>query len=112
MRSHLRSTRLCLEPLEDRCLPSTFLPPFPAPPGDLREGPAAASFGPQEAGRTGNVVSAFAADAGGVRVLWGESAIIDGSRIVTWALVSPHDHTILAAGVTFSLKLAQDLPDE
>jgi hypothetical protein len=46
-----------------------------------------------------------------VRVLWGESAVIDGARVVTWALVSPHDNTILAAGVTFSLKLAENMPE-
>src|SRR5262249_48721870 len=57
-----------------------------------------------------NVISAFARDAQGVRVLWGVSTTIDGARVVTWALVSPHDNTILAAGVTFSLKLAEEMP--
>jgi len=59
----------------------------------------------------GNFVSAFARDAQGVRVIWGESAIIDGARVATWALVSPHDNTILAVGATFSLKLAEHMPE-
>ena len=49
---------------------------------------------PQEARpgeRDGNVFSAFARDARGVKVLWGDSTVIDGARIVTWALVSPRD---------------------
>jgi hypothetical protein len=58
----------------------------------------------------GNVVSGYAKGADGVRVIWGESAIVDGSRIATWALVDPHDGTILAAGATFSLDLADEMP--
>jgi len=61
---------------------------------------------------TGNVISAFASDVHGVRVLWGESAIIDGTRVVTWALVSQRDNTILAVGVTFSLKMAKEMPED
>jgi hypothetical protein len=60
----------------------------------------------------GNIVSAYARDAQGVRVIWGDFAIIDGSRVATWALVSPHDQSILAVGVTFDLDLAEDMPDE
>jgi hypothetical protein len=112
MRNH---TRLHLEPLEDRCTPcgglgDADLPLDPIPhtgghdQASLPESPSAAS---EEAG---NVISTFARDAQGVRVLWGESTIIDGARVVTWALVSPHDNTILAAGVTFSLKLAEEMP--
>src|SRR5262249_35913538 len=70
-----------------------------------QEGPA---NGP---GANGNVVSAFAQDAQGVRVIWGAFTIIDGARVATWALASPRDDTILAAGVTFSLKLAEDMPE-
>ena len=109
-------TRLQLEPLEDRCTPcagvgDAALPLDPVTYAanhdrvSVQESRAAAS---EEAG---NVVSAFASEAHGVRVLWGESAVIDGARVVTWALVSPHDNTILAAGVTFSLKLAENMPE-
>ena len=62
--------------------------------------------------RDGNVISAFARDAHGVRVLWGESTIIDGARVMTWTLVSPRDRKILAVGATFSLELAEDMPGE
>jgi hypothetical protein len=84
---------LRLEALEDRWLPS---------------GNPAVSIGEAN----GNVVSNVARDAQGVRVLWGESANIDGARVATWALVSPRDNAILAAGVTFSLKLAENMPQE
>ena len=70
--------------------------------------------GPQEARpeeHDGNVVSDFARDAHGVRVLWGESRIVDGARVVTWALVSPRHNTILAVGVTFSQDLAEEMPE-
>src|SRR5262249_3404547 len=91
-------TRLHLEPLEDRCTPcggrgDADLPLDPIPhtgshdQASLQESPPAAS---EEAG---NVISAFARDAQGVRVLWGVSTTIDGARVVTWALVSPHDNT-------------------
>src|SRR5262245_61668341 len=95
-------TRLGLEPLEDRCTPSAvghaLADDLLDSPGDghaavqVSQIPTCASHGPQHAdsGRhEGNVFSAFARDAHGVRVLWGESAIIDGARVVTWALVSP-----------------------
>lgn len=59
----------------------------------------------------GNIVSAYAKNAHGVRVIWGQHAVVDGNLIATWALVSPHDGTILAAGVTFSLNLADEMPD-
>lgn len=112
MRNH---TRLHLEPLEDRCTPcgglgDADLPLDPIPhtvgqdQSSLQESPSAAS---EEAG---NVISGFARDAQGLRVLWGESTMVDGARVVTWALVSPHDNTILAAGVTFSLELAEEMP--
>ncbi len=62
--------------------------------------------------RGGNVVSAYARGAQGVRVIWGDHTVVDGSRVATWALVSPRDQTILAVGVTFGLDLAEDMPEE
>jgi hypothetical protein len=58
----------------------------------------------------GNVVSAFGREACGVRVIWGETTVVEGGRVATWALVSPRDNTILAIGATFSLKMAQEMP--
>jgi hypothetical protein len=59
----------------------------------------------------GNVVSEYANNGHGVRVIWGQHTVVDGSHIATWALVDPHDGTILAAGATFSLELAEEMPD-
>lgn len=58
----------------------------------------------------GNIVSEYAKIAQGVRVIWGEHTVVDGSLIATWALVNPRDGTILAAGVTLSLDLADEIP--
>lgn len=60
----------------------------------------------------GNVVSAVAQDAQGVRVIWGESSIIDGARLTTWALVSPHDNSVLAVGGSMSIRLFENQPQE
>jgi hypothetical protein len=76
-----------------------------------RNGLAVAHVGQASVDEAGNVVATFARQDHGVRVLWGESAIIDGARVVTWALVSPRDNTILAVGVTFSQKLAENMPE-
>src|SRR5262245_33998292 len=108
----------------DSCLPGPFGLPVatelrdtpPPRPGDTGAdaivlAAASLSQGQGAPPTAGNVVSAFAGDAQGVRVLWGESTIIDGARVATWALVSPQDNTILAAGVTFSLKLAENMPE-
>ena len=59
----------------------------------------------------GNIFSAYARDAHGVRVIWGEHTVVDGIPIATWALVHPRDGTILAVGATFSQKMAEDMPD-
>src|SRR3972149_548567 len=70
--------------------------------------------GPQEARpdeQPGNVFSAFARDAHGVRVIWGEHTVVDGIPIATWALVHPQDGEILAVGATFSQKMAADMPE-
>lgn len=70
--------------------------------------------GPQEARpdeRPGNLFSAFARDAHGVRVIWGEHTVVDGIPIATWALVHPQDGEILAVGATFSQKMAEDMPE-
>jgi hypothetical protein len=58
----------------------------------------------------GNVVSAFARDAQGVRVIWGESTLLDGARLATWALVSPHSNEVLAVGGSISLSLIENQP--
>ena len=108
---------LQLEALEDRSLLSAATPSIAI--GDIDPMTALhdhALVGSQESSVTGpeangNVISPFAGDAHGVRVIWGESTIVDGSRIATWALVSPHDSTILAVGATFSLKLAEEMPE-
>lgn len=106
------NARLRLEPLEDRCTPSAASHAFAAHlPDAPAHGPAAAHVAQAAEGQGGNVFSDYARDARGVRVLWGESTIIDGARVVTWALVSPRDHTILAVGVTFSVKLAENMPE-
>lgn len=102
--------RLQLEPLEDRSLPSAAIPYLAIGASDSMAGPSAGALASPEA--NGNVVSSFARDVHGVRVLWGESTNVDGARVATWALVSPHDEAIVAAGVTFSLKLAKDMPQE
>jgi hypothetical protein len=61
--------------------------------------------------RDGNFFSAYARDEYGVRVIWGDRAIVDGVPVVTWALVHPQDGTILAVGATFSQDLAEEMPD-
>lgn len=101
--AHRRSEacRLKVESLEDRTVLSAVT--FDAPPASLGVAVAA----PEEAG---HAVAAVAAENQGARVLWGQSGVIDGARVVAWALVSPHDGTVLAAGVTFSLKLAETMP--
>jgi len=117
MRTHRKSSRLHLEQLEDRCTPSVLqgLPEEAPPPplrrtvlANLREGSPAGSLAQQEAG---NAFSPFVVDAQGARVVWGESTVVDGARVATWALVSPQDDTILAVGLTFSRKLADEMPE-
>jgi len=113
MSSRVRSARLQIEALEDRCTPSAVLQTLPDhTPDPPRGGHALAHVGQHSQERNGNVISAFARHAHGVRVIWGESTIVDGSRIATWALVSPRDQTILAVGVTFSLKMAKNMPED
>jgi hypothetical protein len=60
----------------------------------------------------GNFVSAFAREAQGVRVIWGEATVIDSARMVTWALVSPQENQILAVGATMSLTFFDNQPQE
>jgi hypothetical protein len=59
----------------------------------------------------GNTISEYAEKAQGVRLIWGERTVVDGSPIATWALLDPHDDTVLAAGVTFSQDLADEMPE-
>jgi hypothetical protein len=56
-----------------------------------------------------NFVAEYAAGRG-ARVVWGEYTIVDGSRIVTWGIVSNADDSILAAGVTFGMELVREMP--
>jgi hypothetical protein len=109
-------TRLHLESLEDRCTPSAGpghegLPLVPAPHAAGHEQVSLRESQPAAADGAGNVIAAFAREAHGARVLWGEAVVIDGARVVTWALVSPRDNTILAVGATFSEKLAEKMPE-
>jgi hypothetical protein len=39
----------------------------------------------------------------------GDDAVVDGSRIATWAILSNADDSILAAGVTLGMEIVQDL---
>jgi hypothetical protein len=59
---------------------------------------------------SGDVIAAFSQEALGVRVVWGEQTVVDGSRIAAWALLAPQDNTILAVGATFSIKIAEEMP--
>jgi hypothetical protein len=58
----------------------------------------------------GDILAAANLTDPGSRLVWGESAIVDGGRIVTWAVVSA-DNQVLAVGVTFSEKLAEEMPE-
>jgi len=122
MRSKDRTFRPRCEPLEDRCTPSGFgghgralieAGPPRAHQSDFTE-PAlvrSASSDVEQGGVYGDVLAAANLTDPGSRLVWGESAIVDGSRIVTWAVVSA-DNQVLAVGVTFSQKLAKDMPDD
>ena len=113
MELHHTTNRFEIEPLEQRRMLCGDLGDAHAALGidhgsDIHAANEVVALGKEDS--VGNVVSAFARDHHGARVLWGESTLIDGARVVTWALVSPRDNTILAAGVSFSLKLAQEMP--
>jgi hypothetical protein len=108
-----RRTYLQLERLEDRCTPSAMGPFVQPISGQVNGGYSLESSNhTSPAGSpAGNVISTFAVESQGVRVIYGESAIVDGARIVTWALISPRDNTILAVGATFSIKIAEEMPE-
>jgi hypothetical protein len=97
--------RLRLEPLEDRRTPTAV--------GLVRDAIAAPPGGASAQAvlsGDGSDLTPFGSRAEGLRVVWGESAVVDGARMATWALVYPRDGTILAAGVTFSVKMAEEMP--
>lgn len=118
MQSRHPTFRLRCEPLEDRCTPSGLgrglieAGPPRVHQSDLTESALvrSASSEAELGGMYGDVLAAANLTDPGSRLVWGESAIVDGSRIVTWAVVSA-DNEVLAVGVTFSQKLAEDMPD-
>jgi len=59
----------------------------------------------------GNTASSYAQQVRGAQMIRGDRTVIDGVPIATWALVHPQDDTLLAVGVTFSQKLAEDMPE-
>lgn len=61
----------------------------------------------------GHVVAAFAQSNGGMRggrVVWGETAVVDGAMVATWAIVSKKSGAVMAAGATVPISLAQNMP--
>lgn len=61
----------------------------------------------------GHVVAAFAQSNGGMRggeVVWGETAVVDGAMVATWAVVSKRSGAVMAAGATVPISLAQNMP--
>jgi hypothetical protein len=119
MQSRHPPFRLRCEPLEDRCTPSGLgghdLIETGPPAGhesDLNAHALVRSASDEAGPRSvyGEVLAAANLTDPGSRLVWGESAIVDGARIVTWAVVSA-DNEVLAAGVTFSQKLAEDMPE-
>lgn len=63
---------------------------------------------------TAHIIAAFAQGRGvsGGEVVWGETTVIDGATLATWAIVSRKDGEILAAGATLPLSLAENQPEE
>ncbi len=114
MKSHYTTTLFHLEQLEQRRLLCGDLGAH----GALMEGDQTASPAVTDesvaggAESAGGVVSALGRSQAGARVVWGEATVIDGARVVTWALVSPQDNEILAAGITMPLKLIDNQPQQ
>jgi hypothetical protein len=61
---------------------------------------------------TAHVIAAYAQGRGirGAEVVWGETTVINGALLGTWAIVSRKDGAIVAAGATLPLALAEDQP--
>jgi hypothetical protein len=114
MGSGHNTRRLQCEPLEDRCTPSGLGLLEAGPPAAHGPDPAPALVRTASPAEPQGVYGELLADANltdpGSRLVWGESAIVDGGRIVTWAVVSA-DNQVLAVGITFSQKLAADMPE-
>lgn len=62
-----------------------------------------------------HVITAFAQSNGGMRggeVVWGETTVIDGATVATWAIISKKNGTVMAAGATMPVSLAENQPQE
>ena len=61
---------------------------------------------------TGHVTAAVAQGRGmrGGRVVFGETAVVDGSVVAAWAVVSRKDGAVTAVGVSVPIELAQQMP--
>src|SRR5262245_31330406 len=63
---------------------------------------------------TAHIIAAYAQGRGirGGEVVWGETTVINGALLGTWAIVSRQDSQILAAGATIPLALSENQPQE
>ncbi|HEV2294744.1 MAG TPA: hypothetical protein VGR35_12895 [Tepidisphaeraceae bacterium] len=62
-----------------------------------------------------DVLAAFAQSNGGMRggeLVWGETTVIDGSGVATWAIISKKTGVVMAAGATIPLGLAENQPQQ
>ena len=61
----------------------------------------------------GHVVAAFARSNGGMRggrLVWGETTVVDGALVATWAIVSKKNGSVMAAGASMPNVLAENMP--
>jgi hypothetical protein len=59
------------------------------------------------------VVAAFVKSNGGMRggeLVWGETTVVDGSAVATWAIISKKNGVVMAAGATVPVSLAETMP--
>jgi hypothetical protein len=113
MESAIRSRGFEVERLEQRrLLCGALLDAAVGHASGVTEAPEARSM-PADA--EGHLVAAFARANGGMRggrVVWGETAAIDGATVATWAIVSNQDGRVMAAGATIPLSLAENQPQQ
>jgi hypothetical protein len=60
-----------------------------------------------------HVVAAFAQSNGGMRggeLVWGETTVVNGATVATWAIISKKTGVVMAAGATVPVSLAETMP--
>ena len=79
----------------------------------ISSGAPAAAATPGRNDAAAHALAAFARSSHGVRggrLVWGETGLVDGATVSTWAIVSRKDGSVMAAGATVPLSVAETMP--